>query len=93
MVQFPVRVPRRAYRGSKPSLLAKLQERNRIAQLCEDYINVQVGESRDNVVQLLYGVIAHVLCQDERFVREILVGVDGGHNGLTVLKRLPSGTP
>lgn len=92
MVQYPVRVPRKGYRGSKPSILAKVQEYNRVTQLLEDYINKRVSESEENIVQLLYGYIAHSLSQNESLVREILVGVDGGHNGLMVFKRATTPT-
>ena len=87
MVQYPVSVPRRGYRGSNLNTLGKVKEHNRVAQLLEDYINNRVKESVDGVVQLAYGNIAHALSQPENLVRDILIGVDGGHNALTVIKR------
>lgn len=92
MVQYPITVPRKIYRGSKPNLQMKAQERSRVAQQLEDYINRKVRESDREILQLFYGSIAHDLSLSVDLVRDILFGVDCGHNGMTIFKAATSAT-
>lgn len=86
MVNYPVHVPRKSYRGSKPAIRQKTSERNRIAAELESYINERIREQEEETKVYLYYRIASETGYPLEIVREILFGVDGGHNGFTVRK-------
>jgi hypothetical protein len=86
MVRYPVRVPRDGYKGRDPKKRQKRSEKNRIAKELEDYLNRAIEKNDQNLQQYLYGYIAADTGFSEKIVRDILFGVDAGHNGLTVIK-------
>lgn len=87
MVHYPVHVPRKTYRGSKPVMQVKTSEYNRIAGELERYINGRIEERAEVTQVYLYHEIASATGYPLKLVREMLFGVDGGHNGFTVSKR------
>ncbi len=86
MVRYPVRVPRKDYRGSKANIRLKVAERNRLAQRLEEHVNARIAESDEEVQIYLYYEIARDLNLPIDTVRKILFAVDGGDNGFTVVK-------
>lgn len=87
MVTYPVRVPRKNYRGSKLLIQLKTNERNRIAAELERYINQRIEEQEEGRKVYLYHEIAAATGYPLEIVRDILFGVDSGHHGFTVTKR------
>jgi hypothetical protein len=87
MKQYPIHVPRKQYRGSKTNLRIKNQEYNRIASELENVVNRIIEESDENLVHIGYHEVAHKTGYSVDVVREILFGVDCGHNRLTAFKR------
>jgi hypothetical protein len=86
MKVYPIHVPRKQYRGSKQSTRQRAAEYNRDAMRLENYLNDHIRANPAAVQQYLYGFIASDLGLASDRVREILFGVDCGHNGLTVAK-------
>jgi hypothetical protein len=86
MVRYPVFVPRRHYRGSKDRLRRKITDYNRVAAELEAYLNRQIEASDEDTQVLFYEDIARATGVPLDMVRDILFGVDCGHNGLTVHK-------
>jgi hypothetical protein len=86
MVEYPIRVPRDGYRGSQPRRKAKQREANQIAEKLEKYLNDKIAADPSDRQTYIYGFIAGDLGLPTEVVRDILFGVDGGHNGLTVIK-------
>jgi hypothetical protein len=86
MVNYPVHVPRKNYRGSNTVIQIKTNERNRIAAELERYINQRIKEQKEETKVYLYYEIASATGNSLELVREILFGVDGGHNGFTAKK-------
>lgn len=86
MVTYPIRVPRDHYKGRNPRRLQKRSENNRIAQELENYLNRAIEKDDANMQKFIYGFIAVDTGYSEETVRNILFGVDCGHNGLTVIK-------
>lgn len=83
---FPIQVPRQRYRGTKPSLRQKAAEYNRDAARLEKYLNDRIEADPAPIQQYIYGFIAPDVGMSLDRVRDILFGVDCGHNGLTVAK-------
>jgi hypothetical protein len=86
MKVFPIHVPRSPYRGSKQSLRQKAADYNRDAARLEKYLNDKIQADPSPIQQYIYGFIAPDVGLTLERVREILFGVDCGHNGLTVAK-------
>ncbi len=86
MVQYPARVPRESYRGSKPNLRQKAMEYNDVALKMEEYINKRVRSASGDIVQLLYVEIARGIGVSEELVRKVGFAVDCGNNGMTICK-------
>jgi hypothetical protein len=86
MSSYPVRVQRDHYSGRNPRRRERQQRYNEVAALCERYLNGRIVARADNRQTYLYPNIAHDLGLDVEEVRRVLFGVDGGHNGLTVVK-------
>ena len=86
MVRYPVHVPRVSYRGSNPTRRQAVNEKNRIAELIEDHLNELILKQKHPTQIYLYGYIAIDLGIDEKIVRELCYGIDGGSGGLTVMK-------
>lgn len=85
MKVFPIRVPRKSYKGSKDFLRCKRAEYNQCAARIERYLNDRIEAGPSPVQVYIYGFIAPDLELTTERVREVLSGV-GGHNGLTVAK-------
>lgn len=64
----------------------KTNEYNRIAAELERYINGQIEKQAEGTQVYLYHEIASATGYPLRLVREMLFGVDGGHNVFTVVK-------
>jgi len=86
MVTYPIHVPRKRYRGTNERLTEKTISYNELASLLEAHINKKIKDGEGEVHQFLYWSLASELNLDEKEVRDILFGVDCGHNGLTVSK-------
>jgi hypothetical protein len=86
MKVFPIRVPRKQYRGSKDFLRRKTVEYNQCAVRIERYLNDRIAADPNPIQSYTYEFIALDLDLTPEHVREILFGVDCGHNGLTVAK-------
>ncbi len=93
MVTYPVQVPRKNYRGSDQKRLRKVIEYNRVAAELESYINGRVEARSEGTQTYLYYRIAAETEYPKELVRDVLFGLDGGHNGFTVRKRAGSGEP
>lgn len=89
MPLFPIRVPLSTYGGRDPAKLRKAGEFNLLAAKLEAYVNETFAKSDQDVLQFTYAEIARDLHLDVEEVRDVLSGVDAGHNGLTVFKRAP----
>ncbi len=83
---FPIRVPRKQYKGSKDSLRRKTVEHNQCAVRIERYLNDRIVADPNPIQTYTYEFIALDLDLTAEQVREILFGVDCGHNGLMVAK-------
>ena len=86
MVTYPVRIPRKHYRGSKSNIRQKVDEQNRIACELEKYINEKIEKQAHEFHSYLYYEIASETGYDLKTVEEILFSVDCGNNGFTVCK-------
>ncbi len=86
MKVFPIHVPRKHYRGSKEAMRRRVSEYNQDAAKLEAYLNEQIQADPTPIQQYLYGFISPDVGLSVDRVREILFGVDCGHNGLTVAK-------
>lgn len=86
MVAYPVRVPRKSYRGRKDNLKREMIEQNHVASEIESYINKKVEESDDDTIIIMYDSIAVHLGYSSSLVRDVLFAVDAGHNGITITK-------
>jgi hypothetical protein len=91
MKQYPIHVPRKTYRGSKPNLQLAAQEYNRVASELEKVVNQLIENSDKNVVQVSYHEVAGKTGYSVDRIRKILFGVDGGHGGLTAFKHHEDG--
>ncbi|MEQ9642034.1 MAG: hypothetical protein RIM84_18570 [Alphaproteobacteria bacterium] len=87
MIAYPVRVPRKAYRGSKPQIRRKVAERNAVAARLEQHINADFSASGASMREYLYELIALELYLPVDIVRDILCRLKAGHNGVTVFRR------
>ena len=86
MVTYPVHVPRKGYSGGKAAIRQKVVMRNRIAAELERHINEKIAEREEETQVYLYYEIARDTGYDVETVKDILFGVDCGHNGFTVSK-------
>lgn len=86
MKTYPIRVPRKHYRGSKPAQTKKVNQHNHLAKQLEDYINADIAECDDELQQFMYPILAADLGLNTKDVRNVLFAVDAGHNGITVIK-------
>jgi hypothetical protein len=84
---YPVRVPRKDYRGSDAKRRRKIAADNQLAERLESYVNEQVAKAEGEYFEILYADAARDLNESLDDVTDILMGVDGGHNGLTVQRR------
>ena len=77
MPTYPVRIPRKHYRGSNWKERIKTLQRNRIAAELERYINsklkAEIEHGRETDFQFLCGDIAHETGYSEETIRDILV--------------------
>lgn len=89
----PVRVLRSNYRGNDQRLLREAKRHNTIAQQCEEYLNQKVAKQHGAVHIYLYRALANDLGLDIDKVREIMIAVDGGHNGITIRKTAETALP
>jgi hypothetical protein len=64
----------------------KIRRFNELAELLEKHLNIKIEQNPDNIQQYVYGAIAAELGLARREVEDVLYGVDGGGNGLTVVK-------
>jgi hypothetical protein len=83
---FPIRVPRKQYRGSSDFLRRRTVEHNQCAVRIEQYLNDRIATDPNSIQTYTYEFITLDLDLTAEQVREILFSVDCGHNGLTVAK-------
>jgi hypothetical protein len=93
MVTYPVHVPRDHYYGKDERRRRKAQRYNQIAQECEDYLNRKIRDDPAPVQQYEYWRIAHDLNLILEEVQKVMIGVECGHNGITIQKTATSATP
>lgn len=87
MKSYPISTPRKGYRGSNPSKRKKIQDRNRIAGVVEDYINADLAtKPNDTIHQYLSANVARELGEDSKIVHEVIFATDCGSNGITIVK-------
>lgn len=87
MKSYPVSVPRDYYRGSNPARLRKMHNYNRVAARVESYINADLERQPDDTInQYMSGLVALELDESPDLVRDIIFGIDCGHNGVTIVK-------
>jgi hypothetical protein len=83
---FPVHVKRDHYTGANQRRREKQRRYNKVASICERYLNDRIAADPANCQTYLYPYIADDLGLDVEEVSRVLFSVDCGHNGLTVLK-------
>lgn len=83
-VVYPIKVPRN--HSANKRYREKNRRFNELADLLEKHLNVKIEQNPDNIQQYFYGAIAVELGIPEREIENVLYGVDGGGNGLTVVK-------
>jgi hypothetical protein len=84
---YPITVPRAQYRGADPRKRAKNTNLNRIADKVEKYLNADLAERPDDSVTVYMSYsVAHSISEDTEIVRNIIMGIDGGSNGVTIVK-------
>jgi len=88
MVNYPVYVPRKHYKGRNPREREKARRYNEVAKLCEDYLNKKILENPEEIQQYTYGFMAPDLGLTTDEVLKVMFAVDAGHNGVTVRKSL-----
>jgi ABC-type enterochelin transport system substrate-binding protein len=88
MMQYPVRVPHRDYSGNNASKRQRVAEFNRLGNELVSHINNQIEKSPKDVVVFEYADLARIFKLSVEEVSDILGSVGGGHNGLTVAKRV-----
>lgn len=88
MIAYPVRVPRKHYRGSKPEIRRKVAERNAIAARLEQHINTDFAASGESMREYIYELTAIELHLPADRVRDILCRLEASHNGMTVFRRI-----
>lgn len=87
MKTYPIKIPRRSYRGSDPAKSRKIQNRNRVAASVEDYINADLANKPDDTIhQYISQSVALELGEDSKIVHEVIFSADCGHNGITIVK-------
>lgn len=86
MKVYPISVPRKDYRGGKAAVRAKVAAYNADAERLESHLNGRIRDDPSPIQTYIYGYIALELGMPLDRIRDILFGVDCGHNGLTVAK-------
>lgn len=87
MARYPIHVPFKHTRSSKPRELDKVRELNRTAAAVERYINDHFAAEPDNSVQVFYHYeLASRLHLDQDTVCRVLLRAGGGAGGITVVK-------
>lgn len=87
MKSCPVYVPRESYRGSNAAKARRRDNANRIATKIESHINDYMATLEDGSVHVFLSYdIAGKIGEDAEIVRLLVCGIDGGSNGVTVLK-------
>lgn len=86
MKTYPIRVPRVSYRGADRRKQAKTAETNRIAAELERHINALIEKQAYPICSYDYYEISSATGYDLETVRRLCFGIDGGHNGFTVIR-------
>ena len=87
MKKHPIRVPRDYYRGRDARRLRKQEEFNRVALLVKTYINAMVDRwPEDTVAAIMSYEDASAIGADSDLVHRVILGIDGGSNGITIYK-------
>lgn len=86
MVEVPIYVPRKNYRGSDPLRRKKVQQHNDVARRLEELINRLVAEQEEPICSYSHFDMARRLGEDPKLVARIGFGIDAGHNGFTAIK-------
>jgi hypothetical protein len=83
---YPIRVPRKYYRGKDEVKRFAVAQYNQDAERLEAYLNERIETDPKPVQQYIYGFIALDVGMSTSRVSEILFAVDCGHTGITVAK-------
>ena len=87
MKLYPVTVHREYYRGADPKKRMKNTNYNRIAGKVEAYLNDDLAKRPDDSVTVYISYsVARAIGEDTEIVRSIIMGTDGGSNGITIVK-------
>lgn len=87
MKSYPVHVNRASYRGADRKKQAKNADYNRIAAKVEAYLNKDLAERADDLIQVYMSYsVAAAIEEDDRIVHDVIYATDGGSTGITVLK-------
>ena len=87
MKTYPIRIPRHSYRGSNAAKTRKSNEYNRIAALVESYLNADLASKENDTIQQYFcDSVASKLIEDRKTVRAVINSIDGGSNGVTIVK-------
>ncbi|HEX8615683.1 MAG TPA: hypothetical protein VF800_30745 [Telluria sp.] len=82
MKTYPISIPMHRLWAARKNIA----ELSRIAPLVETYINAMVERSDDTCVVIHSRTVAKAIGEDSALVHEMIMQIDGGHNGLTVQK-------
>ena len=88
MVEYPIKVLWKYYKGSKEPLRSKVIAHNRLASKLEDYVNRKIEKEQEYQVQsYTYASIAFALNLPLKTVHDVLFRLDCGSTGFTVFKK------
>jgi len=86
MVEYPVRVPTRTYRGKDPRKRAKNNEHNLHAHKLEEAINELVAQQERRVQAYTWGMFTQATGLSIDQIRDVGFAIDCGSNGVTVYR-------
>lgn len=88
MKRHPVTVSGYRYRGSDARKQAKAAEYDRVASKVETYLRDAMEKlPKEHCVQMFISfTVAYAIGEQPELVREIISGIDGGSNGVTLWK-------
>ncbi|MEX6633419.1 dimerization/docking domain-containing protein [Hyphococcus lacteus] len=87
MRTYPISVSWHPYHGNNEAKKRKAREYNRVAARVEQFLNNDLRSKPDNTIhQYLSDIVAIDLGEDRDIVRSVVSSIDGGSNGVTIVK-------
>ena len=87
MKKYPISVQGDSYKGSKAHLIEKAQNSWRVATKIQRFINDDLKDKADDSVYQYFSYsVADEIDEEYELVRMLIMGVDGGSNGITIWK-------